>query len=297
VFYARRACRIFPLYFAFLALIALGTWLVRWPMFTPSIPWPFQVSFTQNLWMAAHNTFGSNALRPTWSLCVEEQFYLLLPLLVYAVKPSRLPWIAGAGILGAALIRLGLGQVAGAYTLLPCRMNALLIGVLAAWFVRQPRLWQKLLSKRNDLRRALLILLGCLPLFLANPAVDSRFELLVGLNAFPIYYALLLVASLADEGISRILRVRWLMRLGGIAYCAYLIHYPILGMMFRVLRVRTVASGLLAASLALTLTILVAMISWKWFERPFIRLGHRASYSGSREAAPIRTAQIVEARP
>jgi len=302
VFYSRRACRIFPVYFTFVALTLLGAALLRWPMFAPSIPWPFQASFTQNLWMAAHNTLGSRALWPTWSLAVEEQFYLLLPLLVYAVKPSRLPWIAGAGIAGAAVIRLGLllirpNLVIAAYTLLPCRMNALLMGTLAAWFIRQPRLWQKLLSKRNDLRRALLILLGCLPLFLAIPAIDSRFEILVGLNAFPVYYALLLVASLADERIGRILRVRWLMNLGGIAYFVYLVHYPMFGLLIHAMGVRTAAGGIVAAIIALPLTIVVAQVSWKWFEKPFIRLGHKVHYSGRRKSEFQRIAHVATPEP
>ena len=91
VFYKRRIYRIFPIYFTYLAVFFFGLHFMQSPlvynMFHPEIPWHTCVTFTQNFWMAFRNDTGSFALVPTWSLAVEEQFYLTIPALVYFVKP------------------------------------------------------------------------------------------------------------------------------------------------------------------------------------------------------------------
>ena len=76
---------------------------------------------------------------------------------------------------------------------------------------------------------------------------------------------------------ARILQAKWLMGLGSIAYGIYLIH--ILG--FSVATVLLPASpnqGLFAVPLGIVFTVAVAKISWGWFEKPIVRLGHRAVY-------------------
>src|SRR5580658_7786517 len=102
VFYRRRAFRILPLYFAFLALVFLPV------HFQSDIPWRACIFFYQNFWMALHNRLGEYTLNPTWSLAVEEQFYLTLPVLIYFVRPRRLIWIVCGGIIFAPLMRLAI---------------------------------------------------------------------------------------------------------------------------------------------------------------------------------------------
>jgi peptidoglycan/LPS O-acetylase OafA/YrhL len=102
-------------------------------------------------------------------------------------------------------------------------------------------------------------------------------ETLFGYDYFAILYTFLLAASLVDESVSKVLRAKWLMALGGIAYCVYLVHLTVFGF------ASFLAKGPIVALIALALTILVAAVSWKLFEKPFVRLGHRASYSGNCE--------------
>ena len=89
-FYARRFCRIFPVYFLwlglFFALLALAPGFTSSPAFRhlfdkPLPAWSY-ATFTQNLVIARWETFGPDWLAITWSLAIEEQFYLLLPLMV-----------------------------------------------------------------------------------------------------------------------------------------------------------------------------------------------------------------------
>ena len=77
--------------------------------------------------------FGANWLAVTWSLAVEEQFYLLFPLIIYYLPKEKLPKIFLTGILLAPIIRAVLGSPQ-AYVLLPARMDALLVGALIAYY-------------------------------------------------------------------------------------------------------------------------------------------------------------------
>jgi peptidoglycan/LPS O-acetylase OafA/YrhL len=89
-FFARRVCRIFPLYYVLLTLVFLGgpyvgiyTAVPGGPHFTPAGPSPVScIFFLQNFWAAETGTPGSLWLAVTWSLAVEEQFYLVIPFLI-----------------------------------------------------------------------------------------------------------------------------------------------------------------------------------------------------------------------
>ncbi len=151
VFYARRACRILPLYFAWLGLFlvlrfatASGDPAVRgvFDGGSPTIATWAYATFLQNVAMALGNGFGPEWLSVTWSLAIEEQFYLILPLVIRFVPPRRLPRLLIVLALSAPALRLLSirafpGHGWALYVLLPCRWDSLFIGVLGAWAVRQ----------------------------------------------------------------------------------------------------------------------------------------------------------------
>jgi peptidoglycan/LPS O-acetylase OafA/YrhL len=298
-FYIRRAYRILPLYF----LVLIVGWLTfqagqlgwlrgEWAqLFNGKIPWWTFFTFTQNISMAQAGRFvGRAGLSPTWSLAVEEQFYLTLPLLVRYASRRRLVQIVVGFIAGAALLRFLVilyfpGHIFASYLLTPCRADALGLGVLAALAARDRRAWTYLREHRT-------LLYGAAgSLFLAVLLIDlSSFEpfsaTLYGteysvLAAF--YVSVLLIAITGEDRFVRALFCnQLLMRLGLIAYGTYLIHRSAL----RVAYLCLIATGmpysatLYAVSLLLGLggAILVAQLSWAWFEKPLVRRGHSFSY-------------------
>ena len=135
-FYMRRAFRILPLYWLLLAI-----------SFADPITCPYRwqyLTFTQNFAWASGDSAACGPTSLTWSLDVEEQFYLLLPLLIRFVPAPILPRIflclIGAAPICRAILVHFYGNALSAYALLPGRMDALFAGTLIAWIVRQPDL-------------------------------------------------------------------------------------------------------------------------------------------------------------
>src|SRR5438309_6845821 len=107
-FYCRRAFRILPLYAALLLAYAIlrptvaGDWFA---FQVTSVPLVAFLTFTQNFWMAVPANFGGGA-GITWSLAIEEQFYLLAPLVVRCLNRRGLLRVLITVVVGAPLLRL-----------------------------------------------------------------------------------------------------------------------------------------------------------------------------------------------
>ena len=140
VFYLRRICRILPLYVVVLALFAaLSSGGARWRwLFADALPLWTYATFTQNIYMGLHHTWGAHPLAPTWSLSVEEQFYLLAPFVIRFAPRAVIGCGVAAGLILAPLARWAFP---GFHTdvMTPFRLDPLLFGVALALIVRAPR--------------------------------------------------------------------------------------------------------------------------------------------------------------
>ena len=298
-FYARRVFRIIPIYtvvvVTFYLCIAAGlpgrfsnsVWLLG-----PTAPWYSYATFTQNIRYATGSADTANWFRPTWSLAIEEQFYLILPAVVWLVSRKRLPYVLGGAILSAPLLRIFLNVAYShgkdaSFNLMPCRADALLLGVAAALLVRSPELWESLKSQRRRLVSVWIVLFAALPLFIllkATNPVGSLWMSTVGFSWFALFYlGLLLLALLySDDWLGGVLRNAWLKALGTISYGVYLLHMPVLGLTFLIFQnkrawAETPAERWLIP-LALALTIALASLSWTMFEKPLLKIGHAVKY-------------------
>jgi peptidoglycan/LPS O-acetylase OafA/YrhL len=297
VFYKRRFFRIVPIYAAILLLFPLGISLTRWAnhgdytwLAAVPMPWFSYWTFTQNLWMAHRAQFGANSLAATWSLAVEEQFYLTLPLLVRLLPPRWLLRIILAGIFAAPLLRVAIYALwpqnwMAAYVLMPCRADALLLGVVAAILLRDQE-WRERIRRLNLywIIAFPVLLLGLAYLTWKAPLIYSPLTLTAGYTWIAFFYVNLLLYSLTKPSsvVSRALRINWLRWLGSIAYGTYLLHQMILGMLFGWIwsREPAITGGytLLTTLAALALTLMIAKLSFSYYENPLIKLGHRSRY-------------------
>jgi peptidoglycan/LPS O-acetylase OafA/YrhL len=291
IFYTRRTCRIFPPYYAW--LLVFFTLPLLWPAATIAAGWLFQAplpivtyaSYTQNIAMVGRGGFGPEWLGITWSLAVEEQFYLVLPLLVRRVAPHRLPHTLLLLIGLAPLLRIALqnsaflthGGFAG-YVLMPCRADALLLGALCAYGCRQERFWEFIRRQHTGLHVALAVA-GVSVWWSLRSLGDA-----IGLSALAIMYCLLLmiVLTVPEGRFARLTRLRWLRWLGGVSYGVYLVHQGVTGLAHGLILGRSPGlrdmADVLVTFLALVITLVVAQLSWTLYERPLVALGHSHTY-------------------
>jgi peptidoglycan/LPS O-acetylase OafA/YrhL len=294
-FYVRRFHRIFPLYFAVAGIflfrhLPLGSLRALLGNVSPlTIPWGAYLTLTQNFWMAHLGWYGAPAMAVTWSLAVEEQFYLTVPFLIRKIRLSRLVRVLMGIIVAAPLLKWWLshswahGNFAS-YVLMPCRADALCLGVLSAWMVRQEQIRNVLLARRSLLRGAtFLLFLGIAWMTYRQWDQFSNAMVTFGYSWIALFYTgcLLLAVSQSRES-SGVLTNPVLMRLGTLAYCSYLIHFPLVNAghrIFATLWPRSGNAGWLAGSmLGLAATLLIATISWEKFEKPLLRRGHKHTY-------------------
>jgi len=283
-FYTRRACRILPLYFLLVAVAYLARALLPhtalWQkLFEFQPQWYYYATLTQNIFMGPAGTTGGIALAVTWSLAVEEQFYLVLPAVTRFFPKTLLPWLFAGGIPCALLIRLHWND-ARSYYWSPSHADSLLIGCLLAWVCLQPRALAWLQRQVSGLNLLLGILLCGMLVINQMPEFyqwfsDTWFSLCFGV-------ILLISVTQPQHWLTRFLGLRWLRYTGDISYAVYLLHFPILAVLFWLLRGTTPAintvADLLIPALTVVITIALASLSLTFFEKRWIKLGHRAKY-------------------
>jgi len=294
VFYARRALRILPLYLilciAFAVVLRLQPPHLGWLLDNPLPLWTY-FSFTQNSAMAAADSFGAKGMSVTWSLAVEEQFYILIPLMVRLLSLKTLALTFAALVALAPLLRELIGGL-GAYVLFLARADSLLLGGLLACAVRNEELLAML--RRN--RRSFLFVFA----FLTSGAVALSFKCQVPplgdafLNLWLSFlYAQVVLLPFVCPGtrLCRMLRLNALCWLGTRSYGIYILHMIAAGVLHGVLLRRPPGlyspDSALVTLFALLLTLALAELSFRFFEAPFLRLGQRLRYA----PAPARAAQ------
>jgi peptidoglycan/LPS O-acetylase OafA/YrhL len=301
-FYTRRVCRIFPLYFlCLLGFLILLPVTLGW-LFGDSIgmlsgdPIPLwsYFTFTHNFAMAQLGGWGTLWLGHTWSLAVEEQFYLILPFLIRSFSREKLPYLLVGLILGAPLLRTFLynfhpyGGLAS-YVLMPCRADSLLLGVLCAYAIRDERFLNLLRRHTRVLYGVLAVLAaGVVLMVLPKPQAPTTHMFFAAASygyttwIALLYSCLLLIAVTEKRGlVTLVTRIRPLGRLAVVAFGVFLLHMPILIVFQRLTSVGLlpqVGSHYIVPVGALLLTLMLATISWMFFEKRIVRWGRSFKY-------------------
>ncbi len=269
-YYLRRVTRIEPPYAICLILFFLYQWLV----FHKELEFLFphllaSLFYAHNLVYGTHSVINSVA----WSLEIEIQFYLLVPVLVKLFKLKNaairrgllLVLITAGGLLSTSVI-----YPSGSTRLmlsLPNFAHYFLVGFLLAdlylhdWFKPERKSW------RGDL----LTLLGGG----ASVAVLSRFGLFY--FALPLLVLVLYLGCLLGKLSNELIKMRWIVIIGGMCYTFYLYHVPIVSEMLSKTAVLASATRPLGVDFLLQCLLVCPLVfllcSW-WFvvtEKPFMR--------------------------
>jgi len=267
-FYARRCLRIWPLYYSCLLFMFVVVPILR-PAEAQTIfearssPWWAFPLFLQNFLLPVP-TMATGLLGVTWSLAVEEQFYLAWPLVVRFCTESQLRKIAIAVICISPALRyyLSLHHV-DIYSNTFCRLDGLMAGALLALVVRSPSF-----VSEKFLTGAWITLFVSAPLALLVDTLHARW----------IVFSLVALASVAFVYLSLFSQQKWLRGVltnrlliytGTISYGIYLLQKIPLDVVkaFHLDQHQYLALPITAAA-----TYLMAAMSWNLLEKPFLRL-------------------------
>jgi peptidoglycan/LPS O-acetylase OafA/YrhL len=289
-FYLRRMLRIFPLYYA--VLFALFFLFPLVPSIYPAgleessrhqpWVWPYGVNF----FLALRGSWALPYISHFWSLAIEEHFYLLWPLVVaVASAPALLRICAGCAVfslvLRIVLSLAGLNEIS-LQVLTPCRLDALCAGAFLAVAMRSGA--RGALIRRAG-RASLALAASILLVSAATAAMHVLPDVFYSLRSFLIalfFGALLLVCVHAEAGdpIGRFFTHPAMRFLGKYSYGIYVFH-GIIGFFFYDMQTEYIVASwvgshllavLLQASLGMALSVLVAVVSYEWFEKRFLRL-------------------------
>ena len=285
-FYFRRALRIFPLYYLtlFVLLILLpiafndrttldsieGDSIHLW-------------MYTSNLAMAWDNRWSFGALEHFWSLAIEEQFYLIWPIVVFYVSPRWLQQLTFAMLIVFTSARVGcsvcgIGEVTEKlFTLFRC--DGLLMGAIAAMSLRK---MSDLTSLTSFYLRARIVFVISV-LFFGASLVLGKHDFTIRYSLVSLLWVSLLACVLSSP--KRALGLRFfegvaLRVLGKYSYAMYVFQSPIILLLGTAITPtilsKTIGNsycgGIAYVGIMFAITLGLAVLSWHGFEKRFLQL-------------------------
>jgi len=287
-FYARRAARILPLYYVFLAGYAVVLLVVGSTAKLGALVWP--LLYATNIPLGL---FGDGAIpheiQCLWSLAIEEQFYLVFPLIIVAVSRPWLRAICVLGVLVALAFRFAMRPDFPLVAFLtPSRFDGLLVGAFLATvlgssastdpaIVRGTRIG---LAIASVVFGAFLVWRGGLPPQDAIVDVFGRLPLIL-------FFGALVAGCVALPGsvLARVLELAPLRFFGRYSYAMYMLHMAVMAGLFKlhigIGRLTTLTGSLVVGYLAFltiatALTAFASLVSYYVLERPFLALRDRS---------------------
>jgi peptidoglycan/LPS O-acetylase OafA/YrhL len=287
-FYGRRLLRIFPLYYAFLLIVGL---LVLSPLDTSNLgaAWPYAMTHTYNIAVGVEESQRNFFFTHLWSLNVEEQFYLLWPLLIYFTPRALLPRVLVGFLLLGPILRWGIylwsesawpgaRGVVSVYVMPLSYLDAFAAGSLVA-------LGGVVIRTRWFLASVCLLLVtgainaGGLGSDLGFPInMADGWQFIWGYSVLNLVAATLIGAIASSEKPYPMLSWPLLIYLGRISYGLYLLHRPMVAVALALvsgLGLDIAPSDGLFVLLCLALTLVVSALSFHFFEEPISRLKYR----------------------
>jgi len=279
-FYERRARRILPalLFVIIVSLPFAMWWLASRDLGNLGKSMIGVGTFASNLFFWSNTSYfdpqaADQPLLHTWSLSVEEQYYIFLPIIMFLVwkyaRRALLPFLIVAAIGSLALAQwASVNHATGNFYMLPTRAWELMAGSIVALVILEwaPRDRGPVFSKFND---------GALAAIGLGMIVYSIFKYDEN-TVFPTLYTLtpvlgtcmVILFSTRTCAVGRLLSLKPLVAIGLVSYSAYLWHQPIFALyrlspMFQFKHEELIFTGLILA------TFVLAWFSWRFVELPF----------------------------
>ncbi|HYQ70291.1 MAG TPA: acyltransferase [Gammaproteobacteria bacterium] len=308
-FYGRRVLRIFPVYYGslLLGLLVIPPWLSAeaTQSFFQAQGWYWL--YLSNIHIAIHG-WPEAPIGHFWSLAIEEQFYLIWPLLVLALNREKLIQVSLLCMIVALALRIWLPfdmDRTAAYVMLPTRMDSLAAGAIIAMVMRGPGGIRSLGRVPAILAVGCGLVLAIIYLWERRLAPMNTVVATVGYTLIATGFAAVVAMTVAapqHSRLRRLLSAPTLVMLGKYSYALYVIHVPIIWMLRKAgfqadLFPRVFGSSLPGVAVfsvvALAISLALAMLSYRYLESPFLRLKRYLPYRAATTPARPVPARIT----
>lgn len=283
LFYARRLLRTLPNYFFVLGLYCL------FPIFREE---PFTIPLWKFLTFMINFGFKPSAFSHAWSLCIEEQFYLILPLIALFLV-GKLSWRWGwfivlSILIGEIMIRAciwliylrhagnndGLIYMKMIYAPTFTRLDSLVLGVsLALLKIYQSKLWTRITKNGNAIFILGVIGYCCVAYLFQHGSSNQFFSVVLNYSLLALSSTALMLSVLSENSLLANVKIPGAMTLATWSYAIYLTHKPLMHLIHQLLLHWHLADSVL---ITFTSSIFVLLAGgWMLYtcvEKPFLRL-------------------------
>lgn len=314
-FLARRALRILPLYYGALTVLLVlvprlvGDSLPGFATLQANQRWYW--TYTTNVLYAVTRGHGTPLFTSHfWSLSIEEQYYLVWPLVVWACTPRALLRVAALAMIGGFAFRLGVvlhdpGNAVATYVLTPGRLDSLMTGAALAVAARMPGGLARWKDFAPRILGAGVLALSALAVWRGGLNLWDRVVAVVAYPAVALVCGAVLVVALTAPPTSRFVRMLSTVPLrnwGTYSYGIFVVHLPLLGAIEwnTTFSQRGVAlfggsrlpSVLLLAAVAMPVSYTLGALSYHLYEKRFLAL-KRYFVRSQRADAPCATPRLA----
>lgn len=283
-FYCRRFLRTLPNYLFVLGLYFLIPAFREQPLLTPL--WKF-ITFTQNFGLS-HSAFSH-----AWSLCLEEQFYLFLPIIVLFIANKRslkTGWIlVGIILLGGIILRTTLWftyiqhvgkdtfqlYMTKIYYFPFCRLDGLVLGVTIAMLQNYYMdIWSRIIARANWF--LVLGLIGCYFTFYPLSYLFEFVPTAFGFLLRSVSFAALVLAALSPNTLLHRIKIPGTMKLAAWSYAIYLTHKQVIHITHSVMAYWSIGElSIITIVIEILISLGAGWLLYTYIETPFLKLRHK----------------------
>jgi peptidoglycan/LPS O-acetylase OafA/YrhL len=287
-FWIRRILRIWPLFylcvfFGFVIFPLLKTAVGQIPDETANV-WAY-LTFTSNFDIIKNGLPDSSILGVLWSIAIEEQFYLIWPIIIYVFPLNKL-WIPFTVIIGSSLLFRAIydNYYFREFHTLSC-IGDMTIGATGAWLVYSSEKFKKFITNLKPWYILLIYVLFIIAYLYRRDLMRVAYEIRIFERSI---IAMLIIMIILEQTFSvnsffKIGSFKTISKLGVISYGLYCLHFIGLLITIKLVKLIGLHSNIyqvifLEPAIALTITIIISKITYRYFESPFLKLKERFAF-------------------